>query len=40
MGLPLEDADLAFIGDGEADLALNHTVDGNPVRFAVGPVRD
>jgi hypothetical protein len=38
-GLDPGAADLGFLGDGEADLHPNHTVDGNPVRFAVGPVR-
>jgi hypothetical protein len=31
--------DLSFLRDGEVALAPNHTVDGNPVRFSVGPVR-
>ena len=30
--------DLSFIGDGQVVLQTNHTVDGNPMRFAVGPV--
>jgi hypothetical protein len=32
-------ADLSFVGDGEISLQPNHTVDGNPMRFSVGPVR-
>ena len=38
-GLDLGEGDLGFLRDGEADLHPNHTVDGNPVRFATGPVR-
>jgi Sulfotransferase family len=38
-GLSVGRAQLAFLHDGEADLAPNHTVDGNPMRFSVGPVR-
>jgi Sulfotransferase family len=30
------DADLGFIGDGQVDLAVNHTVAGNPMRFHQG----
>jgi Sulfotransferase family len=30
--------DLSFVGDGEVTLAPNHTADGNPMRFSVGPV--
>jgi UDP-N-acetylglucosamine transferase subunit ALG13 len=37
-GAPVADRALSFLGDGEARLAPNHTVDGNPVRFAVGGV--
>jgi UDP-N-acetylglucosamine transferase subunit ALG13 len=37
-GAPVSDGALSFLGDGEARLAPNHTVDGNPVRFAVGGV--
>jgi hypothetical protein len=31
-------ADLSFVADGEISLAPNHTVDGNPMRFSIGPV--
>jgi UDP-N-acetylglucosamine transferase subunit ALG13 len=37
-GVPVTDLALSFLGDGEARLRPNHTVDGNPVRFAVGGV--
>jgi len=30
--------DLSFLRDREVALAPNHTVDGNPVRFSIGPV--
>jgi Sulfotransferase family len=36
-GLPAS-VDLSFVGDGQVSLAPNHTVDGNPVRFSVGPL--
>jgi hypothetical protein len=32
----VDDADLSFIRDGTVSLQPNHTVDGNPMRFAVG----
>ena len=38
-GIEPAGADLSFLHDGEVALAPNHTVDGNPVRFSVGPVR-
>jgi Sulfotransferase family len=38
-GHPLRPGDLSFIVDGEVSMKPNHTVDGNPMRFAVGPVR-
>lgn len=37
-GVELGTEDLSFIGRGEVDLAPNHTVDGNPMRFSVGRV--
>jgi UDP-N-acetylglucosamine transferase subunit ALG13 len=37
-GVRPTDGALSFLGDGEARLRPNHTVDGNPVRFAVGGV--
>ncbi|GAB1689419.1 sulfotransferase [Krasilnikovia sp. M28-CT-15] len=36
--LPLTDADLAFLGDGHADLTVGHSAAGNPMRFRVGRV--
>jgi hypothetical protein len=30
--------DLGFLGDGTVDLGPNHTVDGNPMRLATGPI--
>ncbi|MEP7090661.1 MAG: sulfotransferase [Nocardioidaceae bacterium] len=33
------DRDLPYLHEGSADLRPNHLVDGNPVRFAKGPVR-
>lgn len=36
-GLP-STVDLSFVRDDEVSLAPNHTVDGNPMRFSVGPV--
>jgi len=30
--------DLAFVRGEQMDLRPNHTVDGNPMRFSVGPV--
>lgn len=38
-GRPPSDGDLSFVREGEVVLGPNHTVDGNPMRFAVGPVR-
>jgi hypothetical protein len=38
-GLEPAAGDLSFLQDGEVALEPNHTVDGNPVRFSVGPVR-
>lgn len=35
-GVPVTDADLAFLGDGYADLRVGHSAAGNPMRFAVG----
>lgn len=35
----LRNGDLAFLRDREVELRPNHTVDGNPMRFAVGSVR-
>jgi UDP-N-acetylglucosamine transferase subunit ALG13 len=37
--LPEAAGDLAFLGEHGADLAPNHTVDGNPMRLQAGPVR-
>jgi hypothetical protein len=34
--LPTHEEDLSFIRDGHVVLGANHTVDGNPMRFAVG----
>jgi hypothetical protein len=34
--IPVADADLAFLGDGHADLGVGHSAAGNPMRFAVG----
>jgi hypothetical protein len=33
------EADVSFVSGGQAVLASNHLVDGNPVRFAQGPLR-
>jgi UDP-N-acetylglucosamine transferase subunit ALG13 len=38
LGMPLQDKDLSFVRDGSVSLQPNHTVDGNPMRFAVGSV--
>ena len=35
-GIPAGDADLAFLGDGYADLRVGHSAAGNPMRFTVG----
>jgi hypothetical protein len=35
-GLGITDADLAFLGDGHADLGVGHSAAGNPMRFTVG----
>ena len=35
----LESAGFEFLDDGTAELRPNHTVDGNPMRFAEGPLR-
>ncbi|MET8152253.1 sulfotransferase [Actinoplanes sp. NPDC049668] len=35
-GIPVSDADLAFLGDGYADLRVGHSAAGNPMRFSVG----
>ena len=35
---PEGDGDLGFLGDGHAELAPNHTVDGNPMRLQQGSV--
>jgi hypothetical protein len=32
------DGDLAFLGDGHADLGVDHTVAGNPMRFRTGRI--
>lgn len=37
-GAPATDLALSFLGDGEARLRPNHSVDGNPIRFVVGGV--
>jgi hypothetical protein len=37
-GLSPSEQDLGFVRDGEVTLAPNHTADGNPMRFSVGPV--
>ncbi|WP_306215594.1 sulfotransferase [Actinoplanes sp. RD1] len=34
--LPIAEADLAFLGDGYADLGVGHSAAGNPMRFTVG----
>jgi len=34
--LPLAADDLAFLGDGHADLGVGHSAAGNPMRFTVG----
>jgi hypothetical protein len=36
-GHPVAADDLPFTGPGQVRLAPNHTVDGNPIRFSVGP---
>jgi hypothetical protein len=35
-GITVADADLAFLGDGYADLSVGHSAAGNPMRFTVG----
>ena len=35
-GVPVTGADLAFLGDGYADLRVGHSAAGNPMRFSVG----
>ena len=35
-GLPVTGAELAFLGDGYADLRVGHSAAGNPMRFSVG----
>lgn len=35
-GVPADAADLAFLGDGYADLRVGHSAAGNPMRFSVG----
>jgi hypothetical protein len=37
-GVPVDTDDLGFLRADEADLAPNHTVDGNPMRLQAGPV--
>jgi hypothetical protein len=37
-GVPLDDASLAFLEPGAAQLGPNHTADGNPMRFTTGRV--
>jgi len=37
-GSPVSDADLAFLGDRQVDLAVGHTASGNPLRFRTGVV--
>ena len=37
-GSPAQPGDLSFVGQGEADLAPDHTVDGNPMRLQRGPI--
>jgi Sulfotransferase family len=37
-GIDLTDGALDWLGDGVAELGVNHTVDGNPMRLATGPV--
>ena len=37
-GRPAEHGDLGFLGGSHAELAANHTVDGNPMRLQRGPV--
>ncbi len=34
----LDDPELGFIGEGHVELAVNHTVAGNPMRFHQGPL--
>jgi hypothetical protein len=38
VGRDLAEHDLAFLHEGEAELAVGHTVSGNPMRFTVGAV--
>lgn len=38
LGIGTGDVDLAFLGDGHADLAVDHTVAGNPMRFRTGRI--
>jgi hypothetical protein len=35
-GVPVRDEDLAYLGDGYADLSAGHSAAGNPMRFRVG----
>jgi hypothetical protein len=35
-GLDVDEESLAFLGERSVDLATNHTVSGNPMRFKVG----
>jgi hypothetical protein len=35
-GIPVVPDDLAFLGDGHADLGVGHSAAGNPMRFTVG----
>jgi UDP-N-acetylglucosamine transferase subunit ALG13 len=37
-GRSARDVELAFLGDGVADLRADHTVDGNPMRLSTGPI--
>ncbi|MFG2085668.1 MULTISPECIES: sulfotransferase [unclassified Spirillospora] len=37
-GLPADGAALAFVGDGRAELTVNHTASGNPMRFRTGRI--
>ena len=38
-GLQVTEPDLAFLGDGHADLTRGHSAAGNPMRFTVGRIR-
>jgi hypothetical protein len=37
-GVEVSDESFGFLNEGQAELGPNHTVDGNPMRFATGPV--